>query len=242
VAEDRAKLLPFYLVVDVSASMAGPNIAAVNDIAPRMLDALAQNPILSDKIRFALLDFSDEAQVRMPLCDLLTQPSLPRLECRAGTSFAAPLRMLRTEIASNVKQLKADNYSVHRPAVFFLTDGMPNDDWQDEFRRLTDYDPGTKSGFPTYPNIIPFGVADADADTLRELIHPKSGNKRMKMFLMDEGNNPSDAIRAMAEVMISSVLASGMSMAHGGSGLLLPSDDRIPEGIHGYTADDDDFV
>jgi hypothetical protein len=74
------------------------------------------------------------------------------------------------------------------------------------------------------------------------LIHPKSGNKRMKMYMMDEGSNPSDAIRAMAEVMISSVLASGTSMAEGGSGLLLPSQDRVPEGIHGYTADDDDFV
>ncbi|GAA0900067.1 vWA domain-containing protein [Virgisporangium aurantiacum] len=241
-AEERAKLLPFYLVVDVSASMAGANIAAVNEIAPRMIDTLAQNPILTDKIRFALLDFSDEAQVRVPLCDLLTQPSLPRLETRAGTSFAAPLRLLRTEIATNVRQLKADNYSVHRPAVFFLTDGLPTDEWHDEFRNLTAYDPATRSGFPTYPNIIPFGVADADPHTLTELIHPKSGNKRMKMFMMDEGNDPSQAIRAMAEVMISSVLASGMSLAEGGSGLLLPADDLVPKGIHGYTADDDDFV
>ena len=70
-----AKLLPFYLVVDVSYSMEGPKLESANRIMPQIVDALAQNPILSDKVRFGLIDFSDDAQVRVPLCDLL-EPNL----------------------------------------------------------------------------------------------------------------------------------------------------------------------
>ena len=66
-----AKLLPFYLVVDVSISMSGRKLDSANRMLPSIVDALAKNPILSDKVRFGIIDFSDDAQVRLPLCDLL---------------------------------------------------------------------------------------------------------------------------------------------------------------------------
>ena len=58
---------------------------------------------------------------------------------RGGTSFAAALTLLRSEIAANIKQLKADGFVVHRPAVFFISDGEPTDRtdvWQTAFREL----------------------------------------------------------------------------------------------------------
>jgi uncharacterized protein YegL len=244
--EDRAKLLPFYLVIDVSYSMDGENLKAANDIMPELADAIARNPILSDKVRFSLVDFSDDARVQLPLCDLL-DPNvvLPGLTVRGATSYAAAFRTLRHQIEQDVLQLKGDNFSVHRPAVFFVSDGSPSDsdqEWRSAFLELTEYDKPTGTGFAMYPNVIPFGVDQADPKILQSLIHPSSGKKPMRMFLMDQGCRPADAIRSMAEIMISSVLNSGMGVANGASGVVLPDDDQLPAGVSSYTVDDADFL
>lgn len=243
---DRAQLLPFYLVIDVSYSMVQDGkLDTANKIVPELTDALAKNPIISDKVRFGMVDFSDDARVLLPLCDLLEQDHLPGLSARGGTSYAAAFRALRTQIEDDVQQLKADGFRVHRPAVFFLSDGEPTDpthDWQQAFRELTEYDPGSGAGFRMYPNVIPFGVADANPKIMQSLIHPSTGTKAMKMYLMDEGFSPADAIRSMAEILISSVLQSGATMAQGGSGVRLPDDDDLPAGVKGFAADDEDFL
>jgi uncharacterized protein YegL len=240
---ERGKLLPFYLVVDVSYSMQGSKLNAVGQIVPTIIDALAKAPILSDKVRFALIDFSDDAQVRLPLCDLLDEHMvIPSLSVRGSTSFSAPLRLLRAEIESNIKQLKADGFAVHRPAVFFLSDGEPTEDdsvWQAAFSDLVFYDKASKQGFSMYPNVIPFGVDGADPRKLQQMIHPATGAKPMRMFLADHGQDPGGAITSMAEILISSILMSGQSMAAGNSGILLPPDDDLPGGVKSFGSDDD---
>src|SRR5262249_15593921 len=154
VEANGAKLLPFYVVTDVSGSMSGGKINSVNRILPDIRDALAQNPILSDKVRIGLIDFSDDARVQVPLCDVLEPTlTLPTLTVRGGTSYVAAFRLLRSEIAANIKQLKVDGFMVHRPAVFFLSDGMPTDKepaWRSTFADLINE--------KAYPNVIPFGV------------------------------------------------------------------------------------
>jgi|SRR5882757_7728814 len=240
------KLLPFYLVVDVSFSMLGKKLDAANQMMPAVVDALAQAPILSDKVRFGLIDFADEARVRLPLCDPLDENvTLPSLSLRGATSYAAAFRLLRTEIEQNVRQLKADGFAVHRPAVFFLSDGAPTDpeeDWRAAFSDLTSYDKQAGEGFSMYPNVVPCGVDDAEPAALRSLIHPSDGIKQMQMYLMEKGEDAAKAIGMIAEILISSVLASGESMAKGGSGLMLPAKEDLPAGIHAYAADDEDFV
>jgi uncharacterized protein YegL len=231
-----AKLLPFYLVVDVSYSMSGDKLDAANRIMPQIIDALAQNPILSDKVRFGLIDFSDDAQVRLPLCDLL-EPSLtlPTLDVRGATSYGAAFTLLRSEIDSNVAQLKADQYVVHRPTVWFISDGEPTDDettWRRAFSNLV--------GSRIYPNLIPCGVDTADMHVMGSLIHPSSGNKPMASYMMQAGFDPAKAITAMAEILISSMIASGYSLTSGQSGTVLPNKANLPAGITQY--DPDDFV
>jgi uncharacterized protein YegL len=174
----------------------------------------------------------------MPLCDVLEPTlTLPTLEVRGSTSYAAAFRLLRTEIAANIRQLKGDGYRVHRPAVFFLSDGLPTDEdsvWRSAFAKLV--------GEAAYPNVIPFGVEEADGHTLKALIHPSSGPKQMRMYLMDKGEDAAQAITSMAEIMISSVIQSGHSMSQDQSGIMLPDKDDVPAGVTSYTASDDDFV
>jgi uncharacterized protein YegL len=230
-----AKLLPFYIVIDASYSMSGRKIDSANRIIVQVRDALAQNPILSDKVRIGLVDFADDARVQLPLCDVLESSlNLPAVTPRGGTSYVAAFKLLRSTIAANVKQLKADKFMVHRPTVFFLSDGAPTDrpaEWKAAFAELV--------GDKAYPNVIAFGVDDADGPVLQSLIHPSTGEKQMRMYLMDKGEDAAKAITAMAEIMISSVLESGRSLSQGESGIKLPDKEDLPAGVTAHTADDD---
>src|SRR3954464_12931570 len=83
--DDRPVVLPFYLLCDVSASMES-DIATLNSALFRIRDALAMEPVLSDKVRFGVIDFSDDARVVVPLGDFadVTLPSVP-LSVRGAT-------------------------------------------------------------------------------------------------------------------------------------------------------------
>jgi hypothetical protein len=129
--------------------------------------------------------------------------------------------------------------------VFFVSDGTPSDaeqEWRSAFLDLTEYDQHTRMGFALYPNVIPFGVGQAKPKILRSLIHPSTGPRPMRMFLMDKGCRPAEAIRSMAGIMVCSVLNSGLGMANGTSGVVLPDDDQLPTGVSSYTVDDENFL
>lgn len=228
-------VLPFYVIVDVSYSMTivpktvdgvggETPLSAGNGIVKAVKLALDETPVLADKVRFSLLDFSDDAQVVIPMCDLLTvQPAdIPELQARGGTSFVAAFNLLKRQIASDVAQLKADGHKVHRPAVFFLTDGEPTDteqEWKAAFGSLTD------DMFKERPNFIPFGVAEAKANILDQLVYPQG---KMRSFIAKPGEDPAQAITSMAEKLVGSVLASANSIQSSGQTgtFVLPEEDE----------------
>ena len=72
------------------------------------------------------------------------------------------------------------------------------------------------------PNFIPCGVDQADRTVLGSLIFPNTGDKKMALYMMDKGFDPAKAITAMAEILISSMIESGYSLASGKSGTILP--------------------
>jgi uncharacterized protein YegL len=230
VSDTQLLILPFYVVADVSYSMTqatgdgGSPLASVNGIVPALRDAIESNPILKDKVRFSLIDFSDDARTQIPLCDIMTiqNASIPQLVARGGTSYSAAFRTTKDQLDADVRQLKADGHKVHRPAVFFITDGEPSDpdnEWQQAFAELTD------SGFNARPNFIPFGMGDAKKDVIDQLVYPQG---KMRSFVAREGADAAAAVKSMAEKLIGSVIASAMSVDKGGEsgGFVLADEDE----------------
>ena len=209
---DKNPLIPFYAVVDVSYSMDGDNIKAANRVFPEVANALAEHPVVNDKIRFSLVSFSDVAKSVVPLCDMSTFVGpLPELKCESGTEFGAVFDFLRTQIDKDVSQLKADNFKVFRPAVFFLSDGEPTDrGWEAKFAALTEYDKTTGVGNKNHPIFVPFGVQDANQATMESLVKPKH---KSRCYMMSNGATAAEAIRYMAEILVASALSSGNSGA-----------------------------
>ncbi len=101
---------------------------------------------------------------------------------------------------AHVALLKGNGYQVHRPSVFFLSDGLPTEKaekWQACLADLKD------PSFRERPNILAFGVGDADPEVIGQLASsPRYG------FMMTQGASTAGAIAEFATSMLNSMVAS----------------------------------
>lgn len=223
--DDKYQALAFYIVADVSYSMheSGALISA-NTLLKEVHDAIVAEPVIADVVRLGVIDFSDGAQVLLRLGDLRDVTTIPELKARGGTSFAAAFRQLRQEIERDIRALKADNYRVFRPAVFFITDGQPTDNAATLQAAFADL---TAKAFDYRPNVIPFGVGDATKASMDPWIFPATGEKQMRSYVAKDGADPAQAITDMAHLLISSIMASADSATdpNATAALVLPEDE-----------------
>jgi uncharacterized protein YegL len=202
------QVLPMYFVGDESHSMRGAPIAAVNQGLIELRDEVARHPLIGKKVRFGIITFADTAQTRMELCELSENLVLPTLSPRGrGTSYASALEALRQVIPADVALLKSSGYQVHRPAVFFLSDGQPTEKeskWRERLRELND------PSFRERPNILAFGVGDADPEIIASVATTPS-----YAFMMAEGVSTAGAIAEFAASMLNSMVSSAERLDRG---------------------------
>lgn len=236
-ASDKLRKLPFYLVCDVSLSMADEGgIQAVNDAIVEIGETLADEPLLADLAYFSVIDFSDDSNVVIPLGDMSERNlSETTLRVRGGTSYSSAFTTLRSTIESDITALRRA-FDVYRPTVFFLSDGAPTDStqWQTTFDRLVRYDKETKAGFKFYPMVVPFGVGEADRTILAKLVHPAD---RSMLYMTTEGTKAGEAIKQMATAMLRSIVASAQTATGGADPqITLPSKRDLGKGVAVYTS------
>ena len=155
-------VFPLYFVCDESASMAGASIDAVNVGIVEFFDEISADPVLDERIRVGIIAFNDSARVLLPLTQLSDVTQIPVCVASGSTSYANVFRLLKTQLESDVASLQ-QQFNVHRPCVFFMSDGATNsnDNWRDELSKLTD---------PTFkfsPNIVSFCVGCRQIDDCR---------------------------------------------------------------------------
>jgi uncharacterized protein YegL len=212
------QILPFYLVCDESGSMSGDPLDAINDSLPKIHTEIGSNPVVADKTKFALIGFSDYAELVLPLSDLSVITSIPALTVKGGTNYSSAFDLLYDTIAEDVKQLKASGDQVYRPAVFFLSDGQPGDNWEGSYKRLID------PSWTYHPNILAFGFGDVDATTLQHVA-------TVRAFIADGSMGPDEALREFAQSLIQSIVNSGSKPAQGGALTL-----AVPDQVPGFTS------
>jgi uncharacterized protein YegL len=202
------QVLPMYFVGDESHSMVGAPIAAVNRGLLDLRDEVAKHPLIGKKVRFGIITFADTAETRLELSELSEDIVLPTLSTRGrGTSYASALEALRQSIPADIALLKSSGYQVHRPSVFFLSDGQPTEDEEKWRTRLEEL---KEPGFRERPNILAFGVGDADPKVIQQLAtSPRYG------FMMTEGASTAGAIAEFAASMLNSMVASAERLDRG---------------------------
>src|SRR6266702_2667076 len=82
---------------------------------------------------------------------------------RAEPMIAAKLRLAVLGFSADVQWLRGQGYKVHRPVVFFLSDGQPTDGhgWRTARATLVD-----RTQTQAAPNIIACGIGDAKPATM----------------------------------------------------------------------------
>ncbi|MBF5033056.1 VWA domain-containing protein [Micromonospora sp. ANENR4] len=138
------RVLPLYLAVDVSGSMAhGARLDAVQQALILLFDELLSSPALGDQVRVGVMTFADKTELVLPLGDMTELRSMPRLSPRGATAFGPLFRALGRTIERDMRVLRSRDTLTYRPFIFLITDSTPSDherDWGnafDEFDRRT---------------------------------------------------------------------------------------------------------
>lgn len=190
------QVLPFYILCDSSKSMTGERIRAVNDGLPEIQEEILNDPIVDSKAMLSVISFSTEAMVDLPLTRLSSVVKMPTLTAGGQTNYRKGMELARKQIEADVARLISEGFQVLRPCVYFITDGRPGDSW----KRFRD-DWIDKASNSYAPNVIGFGVAGADENTLKRLATQFS-------FVAREGVTAAVALREIMKFVTGTMIAS----------------------------------
>lgn len=190
-------VLPLYLVCDESLSMMD-HVEALNDGLRELCRAVGADPALAERVQLCLIGFSEKPELLQPLRRATEVVEITDVSVRveqAASNFGAVFRFLRETITHDVRLLGSRNYRIHRPAVFFLSDGQPTDPvtWPAAFAALTD------SSWAASPNVVAFGIGDADPAIIARI-------GTCRAFVGRDGVSPGTALRALSRLLVESVV------------------------------------
>lgn len=221
-------VMPFYILCDVSGSMA-PDMA---DLARGLSDlhqGLLREPMVNDLVLLSVITFDDSARTIVPLArpDAITLPALPKAS--GLTNYSAAFREYHQAFEGDLARLKASGNQVYRPCVYFLTDGEPTD--QNYLQTFKTY--LTHHHNPTYPYVCFFGFRNASHRTIQALAHADvdGPHKRGRWFIASDGHSVSETLKAMADVIGTSILQSANSVSAGLPAVTLPT--NVPGMVSG---------
>jgi uncharacterized protein YegL len=190
-------IFPVFLLVDVSASMAGGPIEAVNKALPELKAEMQSNPTVGEIARVALVTFSDEVRTVIPLCDL-AYAQLPEVMVEGGTNFGVALRGLRAAIDAGMGSLPKGT-PVYRPVAFFMSDGahQARENWTDALAVVRD------PNWKFRPEIVTFGFGDVQQEALQRIAS--------RYAFVAKDNDPAVQVREIMQALIGSIRTTSSS-------------------------------
>jgi uncharacterized protein YegL len=192
-------ILPFYLCVDVSVSMTN-TLPALNEELPMLKRAIDHEPMVGEIARLAIITFSDEAEMVLPLTDLIDIDVMPELVAHGATNFADVFELLYAALPHDVEYYKQYGATVLRPCVFFISDGQPTSrGWEQWHAALVD------PSWHYRPNIVAFGFGDADQATIGRVANTRA-------FIAAAGENPNNVLKDIAGSLVRSMIQSGSNV------------------------------
>ena len=133
--------LPIFFVLDVSESMLGDNLSALQSGLSEIDRNLRNNAHALETVCISVIAFAGQARTIAPLVELETFYP-PKLPIGSGTCLGAALNHLMSEIDRQVIKTIADRKGDWKPIVYLMTDGKPTDNvslaikkWREEYEK-----------------------------------------------------------------------------------------------------------
>lgn len=122
------KKLPVILLLDVSGSMQGEKIDSLYSSVLEMVDSFAAAQAKETMIDVAIITFGKEVLLHTPYTSVaeIKAKGVERFKAEGATPMGVALRMAKDMIDD--KNVTPSH--IYRPAVVLVSDGQPNDKWE----------------------------------------------------------------------------------------------------------------
>ena len=155
------------VVVDVSAStFASGALDAIIAALPQFRDAVLKDSLLTRKLSWAIVAFSDTTQVLFPYGPVTEWVPPEALEHGNGTAMATAIIETIHLQAEHVEYLGEQGIPVQHKLILFITDGYPNNEPPERFEQAVQLiEEAEQNDF----SFFSIGVEGADMNMLRRL-------------------------------------------------------------------------
>lgn len=118
--------MPLMLLLDVSGSMSGKPLRAVNDGYAELIRALNEDPSIAEKVDISVITFASDAVLDVPFTSArhLRPKKFPP---RGSTEMGEATKLALREIDHQLYEYESAGLTNHHPWVFVFTDGGPSD-------------------------------------------------------------------------------------------------------------------
>lgn len=127
--EGTSRRLPIYLLLDISGSMSGAPIEAVNNGLKDFEAALKSDPHALESAHVSVITFNSDVKQLIPLTEA-GRFKAPSLDAEGGTFLGNALNFLGDCLDRDLKPKSGDHPGDWKPLIFLMTDGDPTDEWQ----------------------------------------------------------------------------------------------------------------
>ena len=113
------------VLADVSGSMSGAPIAALQDGFAAFVEYVTEDDLARKRAEVAVVTFGTRARVAVPLREARTLEPIP-FSASGSTNMADAINMAIDMIDERKREYKAGGIQYYRPWLLLLTDGAPN--------------------------------------------------------------------------------------------------------------------
>lgn len=230
------EVMPFYLILDQSGSMSA-ELGTLRQAVEQLIAELRSDNETDDTVLLGVISFGSSAQVTIPLSQLSSIQAVPQLTVLGGTNFSEAWRMYDQVFRADKKVIRAKNGQIHRPCVFFLTDGAPSD--RHQFRNVFLSTQG-KDATKGWPYVVAYGFRDARADVLKDIAYPDFGEKLGQWFLLKD-NDPAAVIAQVKDLINQTIVHATSTNATGKRDLKAAQPTQTANIVHG-SVDVDEII
>jgi len=160
-ADNPEPRCPCILLLDVSGSMNGRPLDALNEGLREFQTQLSADSLAMKRVEVAMVTFGP-VKVEMPF----TSASAffpPTLDAQGDTPMGAAINQALNMLEDRKREYRANGISYYRPWVFLITDGGPTDEWKTAAAAVKEGEASKKFAF------FAVGVEGAKMDTLAQI-------------------------------------------------------------------------
>ncbi|MCL2931714.1 MAG: VWA domain-containing protein [Trichodesmium sp. MAG_R03] len=155
---------PVVLLLDNSLSMSGEPIQQLNEGIAVFKQSVEQDTLAKLRVEVAIVSFGPVAMCQ----DFVTIDQFvpPLLNAEDSTPMGKAIEYALDLLEDRKEDYKNNGIQYYRPWVFLITDGRPNDDWENAAQRVRQGEKDKKFSF------FAVGVQNADMEILRYIAPP----------------------------------------------------------------------